>query len=442
VATWHWLVDISKGVIAITLGLMHVEEEKWVLKDKSKYLSNNEMMLEDIVNTNILNTIHDKFIQVTGVRGFITNSRGKPLTDIISFTKFCKVIRSHPEGRRRCEECYLTQTQEAKRKGTAIYYTCHAGLICAVSSIMVHNQHMGSFVCGQVVWAGENLDFDDIKSKFSDLNLDERQLRICFNEVEVVSQKKLVTALEMLTLMTNYIMEMGVANITQQQLMTEMKAKAELEDLLKETEYKALQAQVNPHFLFNCLNTIGRVALLEGASQTQELIYAISDILRSLLKHPERIITVREELKYVKDYLAIQQARFSDRIHVIYNVDQEIMEAKLPKFTLQPLVENAIVHGLEPKIDGGDLAINAKKNGENIILSIIDTGVGIPVSKLNNLLEFQSNSDKTENVTAIGMKNVHQRIQSYFGPNYGLKVDSQQGRGCQVTVTLPFVRAC
>ena len=126
------------------------------------------------------------------------------------------------------------------------------------------------------------------------------------------------------------------------------------------------------------------------------------------------------------------------RIHVIYNVDQEIMEAKLPKFTLQPLVENAIVHGLEPKIDGGDLAINAKKNGENIILSIIDTGVGIPVSKLNNLLEFQSNSDKTENVTAIGMKNVHQRIQSYFGPNYGLKVDSQQGRGCQVTVTLPL----
>ena len=264
------------------MGLRHEEEPRWVIKDNIKYLSNNEMMLEDIVNTSILNTIHDKFIQVTGVRGFITNSKGKPLTDIISFTRFCKMIRSHPVGRGRCEECYLTQSQEAKRKGEAIYYTCHAGLICAVSSIMVNNQHMGSFVCGQVVWADENLDFDDIKPRFSDLDLDEELLRICFNEVEVVSQKKLATALEMLTLTTNYITEMGVANIAQQQLMTEIKAKAELEDLLKETEYKALLAQVNPHFLFNCLNTIGRVALLEGANQTQELIYAISDILRSL----------------------------------------------------------------------------------------------------------------------------------------------------------------
>lgn len=401
--------------------------------------SNTErgIMLEDIVNTKFLNSIHEMFIKITGVRCFITNTDIEPLTSIFHITDFCKLVRSTKEGRVRCAKSCRKLSLESKRKGEAISAECHAGLLYAVSSIVVNNQHIGSFFCGQVVLPGEWLDVDHILANIEDLNLDESLLRNSLSEIEVVSQEKLITALEMLTLMTSYIAEMGATSIAQQQLMNEMKAKAELERLLKETEYKALQAQINPHFLFNCLNTISQIALIEGASQTQDLIYAISDILRSLLKHPQKIVTLKEELKYVKDYLLIQQARFGDRIHVSFNIDPEILDAKLPKFILQPIVENAIVHGLEPKIEGGHLTISAHKESNNIVISIIDTGMGIEKIEMNTILKRTNANPRIENVTGLGINTVHQRIQYYFGSDYGLKIESESGEGCKATITIP-----
>lgn len=412
-------------------------EYEWTVNHDNKQNVNTGFMLDEIVNTKFLNTIHERFVKVTGVRCFITNTEIRLLSSIANITDFCKLVRSCREGRRRCAQCCKALSQEAKRKGEAVIGKCHAGLIYAVSPIIVNNQHVGSFYCGQILPKNKESYFDDIKKKVSDLNLDGEQLECDLQQIEVVSQEKLMTALEMLTIMTNYIAEMGVANIAQQQLMAEMKAKAELEKLLRETEYKTLQAQINPHFLFNCLNTISQVALIEGASKTQDLIYAISDILRSLLKHPHKIITLREELEYVKDYLLIQQARFGDRIKVNYKIDDETLGARLPRFTLQPLVENAMVHGLEPKIEGGTLTIEAQKCDQNVIIDLTDTGVGIPDTKMNNILKAKS-YDQNENVTSLGINNVHQRIQYYFGSQYGLNINSTLGKGCQVTVTVPF----
>lgn len=399
----------------------------------------NELFLVDFVNTKILNTIQDKFTQVTGVHCVIADTEGRPLTKIDTFTRFCKLIRSLPEGKKRCEECDRIKSMEAARKGEAIFYKCHAGLIDAAMPIVLNNNHMGNFLCGQVVLQGDELDYDDIKNRVRDLNIDERLLRPYLEEVEVVTQEKLITALEMMALMTNYIVEMGAANIIQKQLMTEMKAKAELENMLKEAEYKALLAQINPHFLFNCLNTIGRVALTEGAYKTQELIYSISDILRSLLKHTDRIIPLEEELKYVNDYLAIQKARFEDRISTVYEVCDDVRDAALPKFTIQPLVENAIVHGLEPQKEGGVLTIKANKCDNNIVIEVTDTGVGIPESKIEALRQFGQGSYPGEKFKSLGLINVHQRIQHYFGQQYGLKLNCPPNQGCRVTVTLPFI---
>jgi two-component system LytT family sensor kinase len=336
-----------------------------------------------------------------------------------------------------CSKTLLTL--ESARKGEAVYYTFHAGLIDAAMPIMVNNQYIGSFLCGEVVLPETKLEFDDIKMRVKDLELDSKLLFDYLSEIEVVSKEKLIAALEMLTLMTNYIAEMGAANIAQKQLMAEMKAKAALKNMLKETEYKILQSQINPHFLFNCLNTIGRVALSEGAYQTQELIYAISDILRSLLKHPEKLIPITEEIKYVRDYLAIQLARFGDRFNVVYALKEEALTAKIPKFTLQPLIENAIIHGLEPKVEGGTLTINAVKQGDNIVIDVIDTGVGIQDAKLRTLINIKQEFQPTENFTNLGINNVHQRIQYYFGQDYGLKISSKPGNGCRVTITLPYI---
>lgn len=397
--------------------------------------------LEDVVNTSKLKQIQGKFTQFTGVRCVITDHEGKPLTSLNNFSRFCQLIRSNPEGKRRCEKCDQVKSREAARKGEAIYYTCHAGLIDAAMPIVVNGQHIGSFLCGEVFLTEIKTDFDNIKMRVKDLDFDERLLSYYLSEIEVVSKEKLITALEMLTLMTNYIAEMGVANIVQKQLMAEMKAKSALESMLKETEYKALVSQINPHFLFNCLNTIGRVALTEEAYQTQELIYAISDILRSLLKNTEKIILITEEIKYVRDYLAIQLARFGDRIDVVFDIEEEVLEAKIPKFTLQPIVENAIIHGLEPKVEGGTLTIKAANQGKDLIIDVIDTGVGIQDDKLHTLIKIKQEPYSKENVTNLGIRNVHQRIQYYFGQNYGLEIYSKPDDGCRVKIVLPNIKA-
>jgi len=394
--------------------------------------------LLDFVNTKILNSIQDKFTQITGVHCVIADTEGQPLTKIDMFTRFCKLIRSIPDGKSRCEKCDRIKSMEAARKGEAIYYKCHAGLIDAAMPIVVNNQHMGNFLCGQVALEDDPLIIDDIKQRVRDFYIDESVLVAYLEDIEVVSKEKLITALEMMTLMTNYIAEMGAANIAQKQLMNEMKAKADLQNLLRETEYKALLAQINPHFLFNCLNTIGNVALLEEAHKTQELIYAMSDILRNLLKKTDKIVTLDEEMKYVNDYLMIQQARFGDRIQVIIEVDDELLRIKLPKFTVQPLVENAIMHGLEPKKEGGILTIKAFSQNDTLVIDVIDTGAGIPEDRMVEMRDKNFEKTSGGQMTGVGLANVHQRIRHYYGPKYGLELDNRPVHGCRVRVMVPL----
>lgn len=403
-------------------------------------LTEHRLTLLDFVNTKILNSIQDKFTQITKVHCVITNTEGQPLTKIDMFTRFCKLIRSIPEGKRRCEECDRLKSMEAARKGEALYYKCHAGLIDAATPIIVNNQHIGNFLCGQVSLYGDPLDYDDIKRRVRDLNIKERLFIPYLEDVEVVSKEKLITALEMMAFMTNYIAELGAVNIAQKQLMTEMKAKAELQNILKETEYKALLAQINPHFLFNCLNTIGRVALIEEAYKTEDLIYAMSDILRDLLKPTDKFVTLDDEMKYVTDYLKIQQARFGDRIKVFIDIDEDILSTKLPKFTIQPIVENAIIHGLEPKKEGGVLTIRACLQDGNLIIDIIDNGVGIPNNWINAIQEKNDDLIPVNQLTGLGLANVHQRIRYYFGIKYGLELDNQPVQGCRVRITVPSMK--
>lgn len=397
---------------------------------------NNKVKLNDLVNIKLLNEIQKKFTEVTGIRACITDARGKPLTDMGISTSFCRYIRFNSVGCRRCEETDMKRGLEAMERGKPFYYTCHAGLIDAVAPIIFNNEFMGAFLFGQVLLTSEHVEPEDVWSRNCDLGLDKDVLLKHLAQIETVSAEKLMTALEMMVIMVNYIVEMGISNMTQKQLMSEMKAKSELERNLRETEYKALLSQINPHFLFNCLNTIGRVAFCEEAYKTQELIYSLSDILRSILKDSEKIVTLKEEIKYVEDYLRIQKVRFGDRIKVNFDIDRGILYARLPKFTLQPLVENAIIHGLEPKVEGGTLTISGSREADKVIIRIDDTGVGMPRFKIEEVIN--RNTDKTGHVTGLGIINVQKRVQYYFGEDFGLKFDCRLNKGCTVTVTIPY----
>jgi len=188
----------------------------------------------------------------------------------------------------------------------------------------------------------------------------------------------------------------------------------------KDAELKALQAQINPHFLYNTLDSIYWLAIIKKADDIAQMVVSLSEIFRLSLNKGNEITTISDELKHIKNYLIIQNLRYGDRFNVHVNVDDEILDFKILKLILQPFVENAFYHGLEPKMGEGTIEIIGKQRGENIIFNIIDDGVG---------MDLNTNTNK-----GYGIKNVQERIKLYYGDEYGVNFASKLNEGTNVTI--------
>lgn len=199
---------------------------------------------------------------------------------------------------------------------------------------------------------------------------------------------------------------------------------------LEKARYKALQAQINPHFLFNTLNIISRTALFEEANATVDLIDSLASIFRYTLEYHDDV-TVKEELAFVKEYLTIQQVRFADRLEFSIDCPQEFQDVRIPPLIIQPFVENSMIHGLEPKVEGGKVDVTLHKEGKRLVIQIIDTGVGIDASRLSLV-----HADGKQH---IGVKNISDRLKLYYKgkANLVLSKVSEEG-GTKVTITLPL----
>ncbi|MBO8168222.1 MAG: sensor histidine kinase [Thermoanaerobacteraceae bacterium] len=207
-------------------------------------------------------------------------------------------------------------------------------------------------------------------------------------------------------------------------------AKAEHQaKLLNKAELRALQAQVNPHFLFNALNTI-RSLVRTDPEKARDLLAHLADYFRTNLQHKADLVDLHEEIQHVKSYLAIEEARFGDRLKVHWDID-EYTEVKLPPFILQPIVENAIKHGLYPKAGLGNIYIRLKETRDKIILIVEDNGVGMRREDIKKYLEGP------ETAKHIGISNVNNRIKSRYGKEYGLDISSKPNCGTKVRIMLP-----
>lgn len=206
--------------------------------------------------------------------------------------------------------------------------------------------------------------------------------------------------------------------------------------LQKESEFRALQAQINPHFLYNTLETINWMAKLNKMDDISNMVVAISSLMRISINNKRCIITVGEELHYVADYLYIQHVRYKDRLKTLIDVDPSLYGLTIPKLLLQPLVENAVIHGIEKKKSGGFIEVTGRRDANLLIFSVKDNGAGIPEEKLAHILEEKENQDQGH--TSLGLITVHRRIQFLFGSEYGLQIDSKPGSGTTVWVRLPM----
>lgn len=206
------------------------------------------------------------------------------------------------------------------------------------------------------------------------------------------------------------------------------------EEMLRKTELKALQAQINPHFLYNTLDSIQWLCERGKNESAVKMVGALGKLFRISISRGHELIPIRDELRHVESYLIIQKYRYSDRFEYYFDVDETLGGYLCNKITLQPLVENAIYHGIEPLIDEGEISISVKPDGEDILMIVSDNGVGMTKEQVSELLR-KERSDST----GIGIKNVNDRIKIYFGESYGIKVESELDEGTKIYVRIPRV---
>lgn len=213
--------------------------------------------------------------------------------------------------------------------------------------------------------------------------------------------------------------------------------KEKLHTKQKEVEFKMLASQINPHFLYNTLETIRMKAVVNHQPEIVELVKMLAKTMRYNIQVTDRLVTLKEELQMVEYYLKIQEYRFGDRITSELTIDSDVdMKARILPLTLQPFVENAFVHGLEEKACDARLVIHVYKKKDDIFIEIRDNGKGMDYYELGHLRKIMKDEQGDDN--HIGVRNVNQRIRLLFGGEYGVEVDSEKNVGTKVVIHIPY----
>ena len=201
-------------------------------------------------------------------------------------------------------------------------------------------------------------------------------------------------------------------------------------------EIALLQSQVNPHFLYNTLDSIRWMAVIQKNPGIASITHSLSNLLKNIAKGTQDKITLAEELGLLQDYIAIQAVRYVEMFTFVDEVPQELYACRIVKLTLQPLVENAIFHGIEPTGECGTITLTGRAEGDGLYLCVEDDGAGIEPERLATILTAESKRSGSS-MNGIGIANVHKRLQLIYGRQYGLTVESEPGRYTRVTVHIP-----
>jgi two-component system LytT family sensor kinase len=206
--------------------------------------------------------------------------------------------------------------------------------------------------------------------------------------------------------------------------------------MLLEARLDALQRQINPHFLFNTLNSIASL-VRSRPELAREMIVKLGNILRALLREREAFVPLSEELAFTDDYLDIEVVRFGEKLRVVKEIAEDTLELIVPSMLLQPLIENSIKHGLEPRIAGGTVTLRSRIVGDKLMVEVEDDGVGVEMGR--NVVA--PTSGLVREGFGIGMSNVRERMQVLFGDAARVEMISRPGRGTKVTLLMPVAAA-
>lgn len=247
---------------------------------------------------------------------------------------------------------------------------------------------------------------------------------------------------EMRSKLQQFIQELKEKAVLERDLQEQKVKNLQNENLLREMELKSLQNQIHPHFLFNTLNTISKQAYLEGAEKASGLIESISQMLRYNLRRINNPVTLEDEVQHVKSYFSILKARFRDRVRLSIDVEPSCLSQRIPVLTLQPLVENAFIHGVEGIETGAEIGVHVFEEGHRVVVEVIDNGVGMSPETVRQLMQPEEEGERSSlgHSTGIGVHNVLKRLRLFYSTEEVVRIQSEQGKGTRVQLLLPIDR--
>ncbi|KAA5607170.1 histidine kinase [Roseospira marina] len=402
--------------------------------------------LSDLISVERLQKVQDNFSAAVGIAMIIVGRDGQPVTQPSGFSNFCRTVRLVEARRDQCFRCDNEGGRMAMATGQPSLYQCHCGLVDFAAPIVIRGHYLGAVISGQVRLndvAPEELPDYIFPPDFAWLQ--DPTLVALREQTNMIPYTKLRSASYTLYYLAEYLVEESYSNTVSQELsakslklMEESKKRVELEKSLQEAELQALSYQVNPHFLFNVLNTIGRLALMEHADKTEEMVYAFSDMMRYILKKSSaQIVSLGTELEHVRNYLYIQKVRMSGRFTFDIDVPAKYLSVQCPFMVLNPIVENSIHYAVEPHASDGRVTVTARDDGTDVILEVVDTGDGVDPAMVAAALDGRA---EHHGRTSIGLRNVDSRLRHFFGEDHGLEIESPvaDGRGTRVRMRFPL----
>lgn len=394
---------------------------------------------DEFFDLGALQSVLDHLSQVLEVNISLLNHEGEYLFQTGNRASFCAAMVEASGGghcRKFFREVY-TQVGDSVRPH---FFSCCHNIASIIVPIQRHGRVAGFLKCGEIMLstADREVLLGETVALSERYGLDVSVLQRAVSDLPIEPKSRLYTVAEATMSIARAIINQAESKRRQHELdksrlslVQEQLAKASLEKALHESGLKLLQSQVNPHFLFNTLNVISQMAYLEGAVKASGLTRDLSELLRYTLRKSEQLIPLQDEIGLLRHYINIQKERFGDRVRFTVTVDEhsigDMSRVSLPCMILQPLVENAIVHGLESRVEGGGVEITLWANGAMLMARVRDNGCGFDLEAVRHSAENR-----------VGLKSTRSRLALHYGDNFRFSLWSAPGEGCEITLGVPL----
>jgi sensor histidine kinase YesM len=393
-------------------------------------MKKTENPLNELIASNLY-ARYSGILSLSDIPLFLVDTNGYVLKELIPSPDFCTLLCRKRRDQVCCD--YRDRFNSDEDQGT---FVCHHGLQNIFIPIKLHDETFG-YVAGMQVYS-QDTEYQkfmiDVQSLKEETNTELEYIAKSIAALKTVDENKMKTHEQLCSHIAKNIsidLSESVKGHADSDIARLSIEKEMLEKKIIDLEAKNASLVVNPHFLFNTLNCIARIAYFEHSQKTEELIYCLSDLLRYNLKQDDKLHTIASEIDNIEKYLYIQKARFTNRLEYTIDVPENIRAYRIPNMVIQPIVENALIHGITPKRDGGKISITAEEFQDLVIISVKDNGSGFPKDVLEKINQLENNS-------GLGVRSTAKRLKQYYGECYGLEIVKSDFSGSTVAIKIPM----